>query len=88
MDSIAPVQLVGNNRLMLRIEIDVAAEIERMNKEVIRLDSEITKLATKLGNSSFVDRAPPAVVAQERERLAGYQAQLTKTREQVVKLIR
>ena len=85
-DSIAPVQLVGNNRLMLRIEIDITAETERMNKEILRLDGEITKLTSKLGNASFVDRAPAAVVAQERDRLAGYEAQLIKTREQLVKL--
>ena len=85
-DSIAPVQIVANNRLMLHIEIDIAAETQRMDKEILRLETEIAKLATKLGNNGFVDRAPASVVAQERERLAGYEAQLVKTKELLGKL--
>jgi len=82
----APVAIVGETRLMLKIEIDVAAEVARMEKERARVAAEIEKSRAKLGNASFVERAPAAVVAQERERMAGFEATLTKLDEQLAKL--
>ena len=85
-DSEAPVQIVGEFRLMLKIEVDVAAEKDRLSRELARLAGEIAKAEGKLGNAGFVDRAPAAVVAQERERLQGFVAQHEKTRTQLAKL--
>ena len=85
-DATAPVQIVEGNRLMLHIEIDVAAEKERLAKEIARLEGEIAKCEAKLGNASFVDRAPAAVVAQERERQTKFSETLSKVREQRAKL--
>jgi valyl-tRNA synthetase len=67
-----PVAVEGNVRLALRVEIDVAAERERLAKEITRLEGEIEKAHKQLGNENFVSRAKPEVVAQMRERLAGF----------------
>ncbi|ENO86293.1 valine--tRNA ligase [Thauera linaloolentis] len=85
-DEIAPVAVAGETRLMLKVEIDVAAERERLAKEIARLEGEIAKAEGKLGNASFVDRAPAAVVQQERDRLAGFRATVNKLKPQLAKL--
>jgi valyl-tRNA synthetase len=82
----APVSIVDDYRLMLVIAVDVAAERERLGKEIARLENEIRKAEGKLANESFVARAPAAVVAQEKERLANFDATLGKVREQMSRL--
>jgi valyl-tRNA synthetase len=82
----APVAVVGDCRLMLKIEIDKAAERERLQKEITRLEGEIAKAEGKLANSGFVARAPVAVVAQERERLAAFAVTLENLKPQLAKL--
>src|SRR6185436_13952189 len=80
-DSNAPVAVVGNARMMLFKTVDPAAERTRLAKEVTRLEGEIANAKAKLGNASFVERAPAKVVEQMRERLSGFEASLSKLKE-------
>ncbi len=82
----APVAVNGELRLALHVQIDVAAEIARQQKEVTRLAAEISKADAKLGNESFVARAPAAVVEQERNRLADFRQALARLEEQLARL--
>ncbi|MFG0609289.1 valine--tRNA ligase [Delftia sp. WSY_14] len=82
----APVCVVGEARLALFVEIDVAAEKARLSKEATRLEGEITKANAKLGNEAFVAKAPPAVIDQEKKRVADFGATLIRIQEQLARL--
>ncbi len=82
----APVAVQGDARIALHVEIDLAAERERLAKEIARLEAEVAKAHAKLGNASFVERAPAAVVDQEKARLAGFTTTLSRLRDQAARL--
>ena len=82
----APVEVVGSDRLMLHIEVDLVAERARLGKERARLEHDIAKATEKLANASFVGRAPATVVADERARLQANEATLNKVRTQLDRL--
>jgi valyl-tRNA synthetase len=82
----APVAVVNDQKLMLKVEVDRAAETVRLAKEIARLEGEIAKASGKLGNQSFVAKAPQAVIAQEKERVASFSSTLAKVREQLARL--
>ena len=87
-DANAPTAIVGETRLMFRIEIDLAAESERLAREIARIEAEIVKAKAKLGNESFIARAPAPVVEQERKRLADFVATVEKLKPQLERLRR
>ena len=82
----SPVAVAGAHRIMLHVEVDPAEERARIAKEIARVEGEIAKAKAKLGNASFVERAPAQVVEQERARLAGFESTLAKLKQQLGKL--
>jgi len=82
----APVEVVGSDRLMLHIEVDLVAERARLTKELARLQNEVASAGERLANASFVARAPAAVVAEQRARLQANEATLDKVRAQLDRL--
>ncbi|MDO5532851.1 valine--tRNA ligase [Sutterella sp.] len=84
--SVAPVVIVGDFKIMLKVEIDIKAERERLEKEAARLTGEVKKCEGKLSNERFVSKAPAAIVEVEKKRLADFTALLAKVNEQLARL--
>lgn len=82
------VALVGEMKVLIPIAglIDKEAELARLSKEIAKLQNEIKRLGGKLNNAGFVAKAPEAVVAKEREKLAGYQTALNNLETQYEKI--
>ncbi|MGA9342106.1 MAG: valine--tRNA ligase [Rhodanobacteraceae bacterium] len=80
--------IVGDLKLLIPLAglIDVDAEKQRLEREILRTEGEIARCNAKLGKESFVAGAPPAIVDQERQRLADFTATLAALREQLEKL--
>ena len=62
--------------------IDKGAELARLDKEIQRLQGEVQRVGGKLSNASFVDKAPPEVIAKERAKLTEAEQALSKLAEQ------
>ena len=66
--------------------IDKDAEINRLNREIGKLESDQTRLQGKLGNAAFVDKAPAAVVAKEKDKMHTQRQALETLREQLQRI--
>ena len=82
----APVSIVGEYKLMLKVEIDVAEEKQRLQKEIDKLTIELKKADGKLANQSFIEKAPESVITQEKERQKKFSEDLQKFKEQLSRL--
>ena len=84
----AATALLGDMRLLVPMKglIDVEAERARLEKQMDKVRAELAKANGKLGNEKFVNNAPPAVVTQERNRVAEFERTLAQLEEQSQKL--
>ncbi len=65
----APVAVCGQARLMLKVEVDKAAETARLTKEIEKCRKEIEKLTNKLGKPGYTDKAPAHLVEKDKAQL-------------------
>ena len=84
----AAMQLAGEMEIRVPLAgfVDIKAEQARLQKEIDKLQADISKVTNQLANERFVANAPAAVVAKERERLASNQAALAQLQAQLKKL--
>jgi len=73
-----PVSVTPLGEIFLVAAADRAGERQRLDKEIARIEVEMRAAEEKLGNQSFVDRAPAAIVEEYRQRLKGFSVQLEK----------
>jgi len=82
----ASLLLVGDTQVVLFVPVDEAGlkeERARLEKQIAKVEENLAHIDRKLNNPSFVDRAPEAVVAKERERRAQAQEELEKYQERL-----
>lgn len=82
------ITLVGEMKILIPLAglIDKETELKRLNKEIDKVRKEHDKLASKLQNPSFVEKAPVELVEKEKQRVAELQAALIKLETQAVKI--
>jgi len=68
----ATVVLVPGGRLEVAAAADKAEEIVRLEQQLAKAEAEVVRGEAKLANEGFTSRAPEAVVAKERDKLAAH----------------
>lgn len=82
----APVGLWRDVRLMLKVEVDKAAETARLSKEAEKLQKALDKLEAKLNKAGYVDKAPAHLVEKDKAELADSQEKMAKVQAALAKL--
>ncbi|AXK40402.1 valine--tRNA ligase [Crenobacter cavernae] len=82
----SPVAISGEARMMLKVEIDKAAETARLTKEIGKVEGDLTKLTAKLEKPGYVDKAPAHLVERDKAQLAELSDKLEKLKGQLAKL--
>jgi len=85
---VAATALAGELEILVPMAglIDKEAEIARLDKEIRKLESDLTRLGNKLNNPAFVDKAPSSVVAKERDKMQAQQQALAVLEKQLHKM--
>ena len=82
----APVAVCNGARLMLKVEIDKAAETARLSKEAEKLQKALDKLNAKLSKPGYVDKAPAHLVEKDKAELAELEEKMGKVQSALAKL--
>lgn len=82
----APVAVCNGARLMLKVEIDKAAETARLNKEAEKLQKALDKLNAKLSKPGYTEKAPAHLVEKDKADLAELEDKMAKVQNQLAKL--
>lgn len=82
----APVAVCNGARLMLKVEVDKAAETARLTKEAEKLQKALDKLNAKLGKAGYVDKAPAHLVEKDKAELAELEDKMGKVKAALGKL--
>ena len=82
----APVAIINNARLMLKVEIDVEAEKIRLTREIEKHSKEVEKMQIKLNNPNYLERAPKDLVERDTARVNELNLIITQLQAQLVKL--
>ena len=82
----APVAVMNGARLMLKVEVDKAAETARLNKEAEKLQKALAKLNAKLSKPGYTDKAPAHLVEKDKAELAELEAKMAKVKVGLAKL--
>jgi valyl-tRNA synthetase len=90
-DDVAPesaMAIVGEMQILIPMAglIDKTSELARLDKEILKIQTELERIEVKLGNPSFVEKAPAAVLEKEQARLAELQSTLGNLQTQYVKI--
>ncbi|MCF7529088.1 valine--tRNA ligase [Neisseria lisongii] len=82
----APVAVCNGARLMLKVEIDKAAETARLSKEAEKLQKALDKLNAKLSKPGYTEKAPAHLVEKDKAELAELEDKMAKVQTQLAKL--
>jgi len=82
------ISLVGEMKILIPMAglIDKEAEITRLEKEIQKITKDLPRIEGKLSNPKFIDKAPEAVIAKEKDKLAALRSSLVSLEEQLVKI--